>query len=559
MGRLVSLPSAVVLMALACLCGGPTWAQQPSAASKPVPDRESHEPRPIDQLVDKIAAQEKSLVSLMANLHPVIETYQQYTKPDAQLGSVPVGDDYFLGQFSLSADGVSESTYLKPVATAPRLLQRVSEAIGDRYEANEFARALLIDSKGIDRHRYVFSFVRHETLGDVRCLVMDVRPLPAAKDERFVGRIWVEDQGYHIVRFNGTFTAEPRLKPGLHFDSWRLNLLPNVWLPAYLYSEESAEHSTFGRESAFKALSRVWGYDLQHAGDFREFAQPLSEEVPELAFRKRDSGYDLSPQFSKRRYQYSTEDNIIERLQVAGLMAPKGPVDEILQQVVTNLEITNQLEMKPEIRCRVLLTSPLESFSFGHTIVVSRGLLDVLPDEGSLAAVLAHELAHIILGHGAEGKYASADSLMFPNDKTLQKLDFSEDDQKEHAADAKAMELLAKSPYKDKLSQVGLFLEQLQARGNQLPNLIRPNLGNGLLDAAGVRMASLEKSAPKLAPERIDQIAALPLGSRIVIDPWSDAIQLRKPAAVAIQHASEKMPFEITPPFPYLKRLPVPH
>jgi len=28
----------------------------------------------------------------------------------------------------------------------------------------------------------------------------------------------------------------------------------------------------------------------------------------------------------------------------------------------------------------------------GHTIVVSRGLIDVLPDEASLASILAHEL-----------------------------------------------------------------------------------------------------------------------------------------------------------------------
>jgi hypothetical protein len=33
----------------------------------------------------------------------------------------------------------------------------------------------------------------------------------------------------------------------------------------------------------------------------------------------------------------------------------------------------------------------------GHTIAISRGLLDVLPDEASLAMVLAQELAHIAL------------------------------------------------------------------------------------------------------------------------------------------------------------------
>lgn len=51
------------------------------------------------------------------------------------------------------------------------------------------------------------------------------------------------------------------------------------------------------------------------------------------------------------------------------------------------------------MRARVILTSPLETFSVGSTIIVSRGLLDVFPDEASLAMVLSHELADIVLGH----------------------------------------------------------------------------------------------------------------------------------------------------------------
>src|SRR5205085_3936306 len=111
------------------------------------------------------------------------------------------------------------------------------------------------------------SFVRREVLGEVRCLVIDIHPLPSTRDERLLGRIWVEDQNYRIVRVNGTFSSQPHLKPGLHFDSWRLNLLPNIWLPAYVYSEESGQHAAL----RYKALTRIWGYDLQHAGDLREF------------------------------------------------------------------------------------------------------------------------------------------------------------------------------------------------------------------------------------------------------------------------------------------------
>ena len=79
-------------------------------------------------------------------------------------------------------------------------------------------------------------------------------------------------------------------------------------------------------------------------------------------------------------------------------MAADGEVDQILETVVNNLLVTNKLDGIRGVRCRVLLTTPLESFVIGRTIVLSRGLLDVLPDEATLAAVLAHELAHIVRG-----------------------------------------------------------------------------------------------------------------------------------------------------------------
>jgi hypothetical protein len=47
----------------------------------------------------------------------------------------------------------------------------------------------------------------------------------------------------------------------------------------------------------------------------------------------------------------------------------------------------------------------------------------------------------------------------------------------------------------------------------------------------------------------------LPLGSRIKLDPWSDRIEMMKSKPVTLLTASEKMPFEVSPFFPYLKRL----
>src|SRR5208337_4811067 len=129
---------------------------------------------------------------------------------------------------------------------------------------------------------------------------------------------------------------------------------------------------------------------------------------------------------------------------------------------------------------RVLTTSPLETFSVGNTIVISRGLIDVLPDEASLAMVLAHELAHIVLGHNLGSQYAFNDRMLFSDDATYQNLGFKHIPEEEAAADKKAIELLKASPYAQKLESAGLFIKALQARAPALGALLQPHLGNNL-------------------------------------------------------------------------------
>ena len=81
---------------------------------------------------------------------------------------------------------------------------------------------IYIDNNGLDRSHYQFDYVRREFLGDVRCVVFDVTPLPKSGKGRFKGRIWAEDQNYTIVRFNGVYTPIAGINGfNLHFDSWR--------------------------------------------------------------------------------------------------------------------------------------------------------------------------------------------------------------------------------------------------------------------------------------------------------------------------------------------------
>ena len=149
------------------------------------------------------------------------------------------------------------------------------------------------------------------------------------------------------------------------------------------------------------------------------------------------------------------EVNVLERLQRTGLLAPPGEVDQVLETVVNNIEVTNNLDIQPEIHCRVMLTGTLESFSIGHTIVLSRGLIDVLPDEASLATMLAQELAQIIVTKPSTDQWGFNDTTNVSTVEALNHFSFRDTPADIAAANAKAVELLKNSPYKDKLGPAG--------------------------------------------------------------------------------------------------------
>jgi hypothetical protein len=145
--------------------------------------------------------------------------------------------------------------------------------------------------------------------------------------------------------------------------------------------------------------------------------------------------------------------------------------------------------------------------------------------------------------------------MFFPDERTFERMDFARDRREEEAADKKAVELLNNSPYKDKLSNAGLFLKAVQARAPALKNLIRAHLGDSLLNGDATKMSSLMTASPQFDPKKVDQVAALPLGGRVKIDPWNDQLELIKSKPIAITTAAEKMPFEVTPFFPFLTRI----
>ncbi|HJZ52387.1 MAG TPA: hypothetical protein VJ228_09335, partial [Candidatus Acidoferrales bacterium] len=348
---------------------------------------------------------------------------------------------------------------------------------------------------------------------------------------------------------NGVYTPIAGINGfNLHFDSWRLNVQPGLWLPAYIYSQESDLKDFLGGDIRFKSQTRLWGYNLKNVGRQEEFTE-MTIESPNFQDDTAVKQTDKSPIEAEREWQHAAEINVLDRLQRTGLLAPPGNVDKVMETVVNNLEVTNNLDVEPEVHCRVLLTGTLEMFSIGHTIVLSRGLLDVLPDEASLATMLAQELADIIVTKPSTDQWGFNDTTNVTTTEALSHFSFKDSPAQVQMANEKALQLLKNSPYKDKLGTAGLFLKQLDAQSKNLPALINPHLGNR------VYLSSvLTSSAPNLDPNKIDQISALPVGARLKLDPWSDHVELVKAKPIPLLSAREKMPFEVTPFMPFLTR-----
>ncbi len=505
----------------------------------------------LDQVLAKMASREKQEMASIQQRSPLVETYIQKVRVTESDGSwIPDGDHYFIGraEFSKGLDlkplpRPGDSPQRSLVASLIRLFD-----FGTEFLPKGFLQLVYPDTDGLDAQNYNFDYIRREFLGEVRTLVFDVTPKKKNAKGRFLGRIWVEDQDFTIVRFNGSFSGHDFSNLKFHFDSWRVNAGPNLWLPAFIYSEEKSAAYPLTKGQTYKAQTRLWGYDIGKSHDEQELSQVLVESASPVVDQSQKDN-DLSPVQEQLAWNEQAADNLTGKLEQTGLIAPKGEIDKILDTVVNNLEVTNNLELQPEIHCRVLMTSTIESFSIGHTIVLSRGLIDVLPDEASLAAMLAKEIGYILTTRRrVDTRFAFYDRLQFDEKKIFQHFDFERKPEEDAAATAKAADLLKNSPYKYQLGTAEMFMSELKARSREIPNLISPRVG----DAGLLRFPVATKAEET---ESAKHIVALPLGGRVKLDPWDDTLALLKPSSVGIVPDREKMPFEVTPFMIYLTRV----
>jgi hypothetical protein len=517
------------------LCAGVRAQQPPSAAAQ--------------QTVARIVARENEEMKVIRQYSPLVETYIQRAKPNEGGVWSPDGDHYFIGRAEFAKSLEVKSLDPHYASLFGRFAGEVNKVFDfeTEFAPKGFLQMIYVDQGGLDPANYNFEYVRQEFLGEVRTLVFDVTPSKKAKKGRFLGRIWADDRTFTIVRFDGTYSGAKDTAHAFHFDSWRVNIGPNLWLPADIYSEETPINLFAKKAEQYKAQTRLWGYAAAHGNDEQELSKVLVESASPVKDQS-ETNNDLSPLQEQREWNRQAADNVVDDLQRIGLVSPKGEVDSVLDTVVNNLEVTNNLDIEPEVHCRVLMTSTMESFAIGHTIVLSRGLIDVLPDEATLAAMLAEQLGRVILSNPADSKFGFYDRFLRSDEKQrIRQFKLTGTPADEQAASAKAAELLKNSPYKGQLRMAGLFMAQLRLRAPQIPSLINPRLGDAVFANSAVAADTEDKPAA-------NEIVALPLGGRVKIDPWSDVLTLLKSAPAGNISERDKMPFEITPFMLFLTR-----
>src|SRR5437588_5771961 len=243
------------------------------AAATPTPAPQA---RTMADVIERVITNENRAIQQIRQYSPLVETYIQNQRPDKELGTVPAGDKYYLGRADFSK-GVA----LVSLTDTNSKGRKIFGAIGNFFSFSAefvpggFLQMIFLDTNGFDKQHYKFDYVRREFLGEVRCLVFDVTPVEKTGKGRFLGRIWVEDQEYNIVRFNGGEGGRGHSSWEFRFGSWPTTGHPGTRLASFGSSQGSDMHYAISKRLDFRAQTRLWGYNLGQANQEQELSKIL--------------------------------------------------------------------------------------------------------------------------------------------------------------------------------------------------------------------------------------------------------------------------------------------
>jgi hypothetical protein len=495
---------------------------------------------------------EEAVEAELPSYAPLAEGYFQQFAPTEKGLYVLNRDLYLLGRLSWShGPGIEDLLHAGESASGD------AKSGDDRLLLDALPQAMVPDWKQLGPGRYAYTFVGVEFLGAIRCFVYDLQPL-RAEPEGFAGRIYLEDRTFNIVRFTGKSPRVDALLAPLrnphsvfHLDAWRVNVSKNRWVPAYAYVEEVPALDA-PAQLLMRGQIRFWAYERTPTQRQQEFVDLVVGRSASVAEGRKQQ--QLSPQQIERIFENQAEDNVLARLLIAGFLGTPGEVEKSLDQILKNLVISNKLVLAQPLRCRVLLTAPLEDFTVGRTLVFSRELINVLPSESALALVIAHQLAHHVLGHRrVDMKLAFPDVLKISDPELLAKLKFRHTPAEEADADRLALQLLEQSPYSKAMESAGLFMQAVQSRAAHLSALISPRFGEHIADVEHtVERHPITRLVPLDEPEVPTQVAALPLGSHVMVNTWNGHMEFFRSDPVVKPAPYERNDLAVTHLYPLL-------
>lgn len=529
-------------------------------------------------LVDKAISREKIVHDKLKEATPLVETYIQNMKPDPVMGQAPESDNHFLGRVNFDHVIINDKGYAREKREDPKgkggklssfthslsYLGHLSASLHLTYNEAGFVAMLLVDSNSFNRQTYNFYYWKSGFIGTIPVWIYDVQPAKKGAVGRFAGRIYVKTDTGDIVRYNGSFSGgQSDISEYFHFDSWRSNVQPGLWLPTASFIQETDPKSPM-HTVKFKAVNHIWGYSLKTP---QQVATATSAELVTNDVQTAPTDQvDYNGQDQINKLVEEGENNVLDRLFQAGLIdGPSDFDDPTLSYYAQNLVYVNGIQTDRPLKVRVLLTEPLETLAIGDTILISKGLLDTIytPNyeqyEANLYCLLAFQVAHIELGHHIDEKYVFSDFLLFPNESAFQRLPMQHIDADNATAAKRAMELLDKlaaaptpqggTSTANVENYFGLYLQQLKVLQTGLKALNTPQIGDSLIKPDGTFwLQALVSKSPKLNNADLTQRAAMPLDEQTKTDPWTDKVSRKNiKTAPALLSPRGKIPFEVVP------------
>jgi hypothetical protein len=282
-----------------------------------------------------------------------------------------------------------------------------------------------------------------------------------------------------------------------------------------------------------KAQTHFWGYSLKLP---TRDSENVSVKVDDAVDKSEDS-QDVGPLQASRAWVTQAENNVIDRLVEAGLVAPleSGRLrKQDLDQIVINLVVPNNLAFTDQIHTRILLTTTIEATTVGNTILISKGAHRQPAQRGSDRLGCRHGTgAH---RHGPPHRHP----LRVQRPPALpRRVDLPAHRHvplrpRQREAAKRAMEYLQNSMYKDKLPNAGLYYAQLGGSREGAEGAQHAQAGR--FAAQGRRNpvdGDLQKMSPKLNWDDLTQMSGAAAGSWLKTDPWDDKVHSSTPKIYA--------------------------